>query len=204
MFILAIVMVLSVATAAVTVYNNNSKADVLQESVVDKEVDEETTDEDIAGEDEKIDDEKNEDQQVTDNEKTEDEQVTEDDTATEDEKNEEKEQNIINPKEVRFMQSSIKNQTGEYTVLGNAEALKAGTLKPEDMPLIRLWKDDDGKIWTLDHRRLAAFRLAELESVPFVWATEEEVNNQMWKMTTTTDGLTIRLKLGKGKNMTVE
>lgn len=32
--------------------------------------------------------------------------------------------NTVNPKDVNFMQRSIKNQTGEHTVLGNAEALK--------------------------------------------------------------------------------
>jgi len=29
------------------------------------------------------------------------------------------------------MQSSIKNATGEFTVLGNAQALKSGALNPE-------------------------------------------------------------------------
>ena len=50
------------------------------------------------------------------------------------------------------MQSSIKNQTGEHTVLGNAEALKSGALKATDLPEIRIWQDADGKLWTLDHR----------------------------------------------------
>ena len=38
------------------------------------------------------------------------------------------------------MQSSIKNQTGEHTVLGNAEALKSGALKATDLPEIRIWQ----------------------------------------------------------------
>lgn len=100
------------------------------------------------------------------------------------------------------MQSSIKNQTGEYTVLGNAEALKNGVLKATDLPEIRIWQDADGKLWTLDHRRLAAFRIAELDSVPFRWATDEEVTNQMWKMTTKTNGISVKLKLGNGQSMT--
>ncbi len=94
----------------------------------------------------------------------------------------------IDPKEVNFMQSSIKNKTGEYTVLGNAKALKNGILKASGLPNIRIWKDANGKIWTLDHRRLAAFRLAGLEAVPFQWATNKEVVKQMWKMTTETGG----------------
>ncbi len=110
----------------------------------------------------------------------------------------------INPKDVRYMQSSIKNQTGEYTVLGNAEALLNGTLKPSALPPIKIWKDNLGKIWTLDHRRLAAFKLAGLDSVPFKWASPNEVANQMWKMTTKTDGKSIILKLGDGIKKVLE
>lgn len=102
------------------------------------------------------------------------------------------------------MQSSIKNQTGEYTVLGNAEALKSGALKATDLPEIRIWKDVDGKLWTLDHRRLAAYRIAELDRVPFKWASDEEIANQMWKMTTKTNGTSVNLKLGNGQNMIIK
>ena len=112
--------------------------------------------------------------------------------------------NTVNPKDVNFMQSSIKNQTGEHTVLGNAEALKSSALKATDLPEIRIWQDADGKLWTLDHRRLAAFRMAELDSVPFRWATDEEVANQMWKMTTKTNGISIKLKLADGQSMTIQ
>ena len=51
---------------------------------------------------------------------------------------------------------SIKNLTGEHTVLGNAEALKNGTLQATDSPEIQIWQDVDGKLWTLDHRRLGS------------------------------------------------
>ncbi|MBP3458390.1 MAG: hypothetical protein J6K58_04210 [Lachnospiraceae bacterium] len=59
--------------------------------------------------------------------------------------------------DVNSMQSSTKNQTGEHTVLGNAAAFKNATLQATDFPEIRIWQDADGKLWTLDHRRLAAF-----------------------------------------------
>ena len=39
---------------------------------------------------------------------------------------------------IHFMQSSIKNKTGNYTVLGNAEALKNKTLLVSDLPLINV------------------------------------------------------------------
>jgi hypothetical protein len=110
---------------------------------------------------------------------------------------------VLNPNEVHFMQSSIKNTTGEYTVLGNAEGLKTGTLSPTVLR-ITVWQDASGKIWTLDHRRLAAFRLAGLTEVPVQWATPEQVQSQMWKMSTNNGGTSIRLKLGDGQSKTVK
>jgi hypothetical protein len=38
------------------------------------------------------------------------------------------------------MQSSIKNTTGEFTVLGNAEALANGSLNPNVLRM-NVWKD---------------------------------------------------------------
>jgi len=110
----------------------------------------------------------------------------------------------LNPNRISFMQSSIKNQTGEFTVLGNAEALKVGTLKATDLSSIRVWADDSGKIWTLDHRRLGSFRLAEVREVPVQWASPRTVQEEMWKMTTKTGGSSIRLKLGNGQNVIIK
>ena len=109
----------------------------------------------------------------------------------------------INPQKVKYMQSSIKNQTGNHTVIGNAKALKNGTLKPSDLPEIRIWKDCDGNLWTLDHRRLASYKLAGVEEVPFRWASDEEVCKEIWKMTTTTGGESIKLKFGNGKSIII-
>ncbi|GAA4321039.1 hypothetical protein GCM10023184_06540 [Flaviaesturariibacter amylovorans] len=108
----------------------------------------------------------------------------------------------LNPNEIHFMQSSIKNTTGEFTVLGNAEALSAGTLNPNVLR-INVWKDATGKIWTLDHRRLAAFRLSGLNKVPVNWASKSQVQSQMWKMTTKNGGTSIKLKFSDGTNQVV-
>ncbi|WP_336704348.1 DUF6443 domain-containing protein [Chryseobacterium indologenes] len=110
---------------------------------------------------------------------------------------------VMNPKDIHFMQSSIKNSTGEFTVLGNAESLKAGTLNPEILRM-NVWKDQAGKVWTLDHRRLGAFKLSGLNEAPINWATAKEVKNQMWKMTTKNGGTSVKLKLGDGKNMIIK
>ena len=82
--------------------------------------------------------------------------------------------------------------------------IKNGTLQDTDLLEIRIWQDVDGKLWTLDHRRLAAFRIAELDSVPFRRATDEEIAGQMWKMTTKTNGTSIKLKLGNGESITIQ
>lgn len=101
------------------------------------------------------------------------------------------------------MQNSIKNQTGDYTVLENAQKLRDGILKPNDLPEIRIWKDSTGNLWSLGHRRLAAFKMAGLDEVPFKWATDEEVSGQMWKMTTKTEGTSIKLKLEDGSSIVI-
>ncbi|MCC5945594.1 MAG: hypothetical protein JJT94_11720 [Bernardetiaceae bacterium] len=101
------------------------------------------------------------------------------------------------------MQSSIKNQTGNYTVLQNAKDLVDGTLKPE-LLRVRVWQDMSGKVWTLDHRRLASFRLAGLNKIPITWAKPSEIEKSMWKMTTRTQGHSIRLKLGKNQNQIIK
>lgn len=106
------------------------------------------------------------------------------------------------PKKIHFMQSSIKNQTGDFTVLKNAEDLKSGILDPEVLK-INIWEDEAGKLWTLDHRRLAAFRLAGTK-VPADLAPSSIVKQQMWKMTTKNGGKSIKLKLGDGKSMIIE
>jgi hypothetical protein len=47
---------------------------------------------------------------------------------------------VLNPNEIHLMQSSIKNTTGEFTVLGNAEALANGSLNPNVLRM-NVWKD---------------------------------------------------------------
>ena len=105
---------------------------------------------------------------------------------------------------IYFMQSSIKNKTGNYTVLGNAEALKNKTLLVSDLPLINVWKDSSVKIWTLDHRRLAAFKEAGIIEVPVNWADEQTVQHQMWKMTTKNGGESVILKVEDGTRKTID
>jgi hypothetical protein len=48
----------------------------------------------------------------------------------------------------------------------------------------------EGRLYTLDNRRLEAFRRAGLE-VPYRMATPDEADSERWKFTTTNQGLSV-------------
>ena len=97
--------------------------------------------------------------------------------------------------EMHFMQSSAKNQTGEYSVISNAVRLRTGRLNPEILKF-RIWRDKTGKIWTLDHRRLAAFRLAKVKCAPVEVVENPSRREVARKMSTKNGGTSMRLKIG--------
>lgn len=94
---------------------------------------------------------------------------------------------------IQHMQNSISNPTENYFVLYNAKLVKSGAL---ELPPIKVWKNldpDAPGIWTLDHRRLAAYQLAGVKEIKVEWASPKEVVGDSFKMGTTT----------KGKDLTV-
>jgi hypothetical protein len=98
---------------------------------------------------------------------------------------------------VHYMQGNADNQSGKYTVVGNAKALRAGTLKTSDLPPLQVWKDHTGKVWSLDHRRLAAYQLADVvEYVPVVFVERAAVVNDNFKFSTFTDGKSMLIEFG--------
>ena len=106
---------------------------------------------------------------------------------------------VVDAKEIRFSQISAQNDSdGGYTVINNAKALKEGTLKVTDLPKLRVWRDEDGKIWTLDHRRLAAMRLSgAVDDIEVEFVAEEIVKAQQFKFSTQTDGKSIMINFKK-------
>lgn len=54
----------------------------------------------------------------------------------------------------------------------------------------------DGKLYSLDNRRLAAFQEAGVE-MPYRMATPQEIVQQQWKFTTTNDGISIIMRGGR-------
>jgi len=99
----------------------------------------------------------------------------------------------IDPFSVRFSQASVssKFRTGG-SIDELADALRRGTVMPNEVPPIRL-VNRDGVLYTLDNRRLEAFRRAEV-NVPYRMATDAEVAGESWKFTTSNGGETIRVR----------
>jgi len=73
-----------------------------------------------------------------------------------------------NPLDIRFTQSTASQNfsTGGHTITSTAEQLRKGKT-PEELgiPTIRV-VEKDGKLWTLDNRRLATFQAAGLKDIP--------------------------------------
>lgn len=100
---------------------------------------------------------------------------------------------VISPSAVRFSQDSAKGAfSGGGSIQGMADALRSGALKAGQVPAIRL-VERNGKLFSLDNRRLEAFRRAEMD-VPYRMATPEEAAREVWKFTTRNDGVSIRIR----------
>lgn len=102
----------------------------------------------------------------------------------------------IDPHLVRFSQRSAKFifSDGVNTIASLATALREGRIDLERFPPIRL-VEKDGRLFTLDHRRLEAFRRANV-TIPYRMATPKEAAKESWKFTTRNDGLSVT---GKGE-----
>jgi hypothetical protein len=99
----------------------------------------------------------------------------------------------IDPAAVRFSQSSIRPSfSSGGTIEDLAEGLRNGSVDPAKLPPIRL-VDRKGVLYTLDNRRLWAFRQARIP-IPYRMATPEEVVAEAWKFTTKNGGTSIRVR----------
>ena len=72
------------------------------------------------------------------------------------------------------------------------EGLKNGTTAAESVPPIRIL-ERDGKLFTLDNRRLDSFRRAGVD-IPYQMATPKEIADEAWKFSTKNGGISIRVK----------
>lgn len=110
-------------------------------------------------------------------------------------------------RDIHFMQNNVSNNYGDakYTVVGNARDIRDGKLNPDQLPVIGVWRDTTGKIWTVDHRRLAALILSgKVESVNVRWVGKDEVDRQTYKMSTLSEGNFMYLTAKRKQSIIVE
>jgi hypothetical protein len=99
----------------------------------------------------------------------------------------------LDPNEIRFSQASINYRFREGGTIDDlAEGLRTGRIRPENLPPLRL-VELHGQIFTLDNRRLEAFRRAGMKVI-WRWATPEELAAQAWKFTTINEGISVRIR----------
>ena len=99
----------------------------------------------------------------------------------------------IDPRIVRFSQNSIKSTFRDGRTIDTlARGLISGTIPLESVPPIRL-VEKDGNLYSLDNRRLEAFRRTGIH-VPYRMATADEERNETYKFTTMNEGNSIRVR----------
>jgi hypothetical protein len=99
----------------------------------------------------------------------------------------------MDPNSVRFSQASIAYRFKDGTTIDDlATGLANGSIRSEEVAPLRL-VERNGLFYTLDNRRLEAFRRARL---PILWrmATEEEIAAEAWKFTTANEGVSARIR----------
>ncbi|WP_216892161.1 putative T7SS-secreted protein [Nocardia alni] len=97
------------------------------------------------------------------------------------------------PRAVRFTQDSVSSQfRNQGSVFDLADALRSGDVAPSEIPPIRVF-EKNGDLYTLDNRRLLAFQMADVH-VPYTMATPQEIARDAFKMTSKTDGQSIRIR----------
>ena len=126
----------------------------------------------------------------------------------------------MDPNNIGFTQGEISDQGNGYTVTGNIDQLKAGTLDPNQMgnpirvfqktPEMNSWGPKtkygytgdpenliDGAWYSLDNRRLYAFQQAGVERIAVQVVDDLAIiKNQRWKFDTTSWGIDITLRRG--------
>ena len=100
---------------------------------------------------------------------------------------------LLNPQSIRFSQASIKTTFRDGTSIDElAIDLQSGRISTRDVPPIRVfaWQ---GILFTLDNRRLEAFRRAGVD-IPVRVDTPQEMAEEAWKFTTQNAGKSVRIR----------
>lgn len=110
-------------------------------------------------------------------------------------------------KQIHFMQNTAHTlfHNNKYDVITDARLFKQHKLSFKTTPIIRVWQDTTGVIWSLDHRRLASILLAgNIKTIPVKWATEKEVLANKKEYTTRTQGRSIIIYLTRNLGLVIE
>lgn len=100
----------------------------------------------------------------------------------------------IDPKTIRFSQDNIKKTFQEGgSIEDMTKALKEGKLKAEDVPPIKI-VEKDGKIYSLDNRRLKAFQDAGVDIHYEKVKLEDLSKNDMKKFSTENEGTSVEIR----------
>lgn len=92
----------------------------------------------------------------------------------------------------RFVRTGPQGKQVAYPLERLVEALKTGEISASSLPPVRIFAEN-GKIYTLDHRRLVAGRLAGVR-IPFRLATGEEVLRESFKRTGNVESGRIKIR----------
>ncbi|WP_432401409.1 hypothetical protein [Wukongibacter sp. M2B1] len=99
----------------------------------------------------------------------------------------------IDPKKVRFTQSSISKKFGNKDMIDEAiKGLKSGEIKNSDFNAIEVF-ELDGKIYSLDNRRLYVHQKSG-KKIKYKFVSNSTVLDDFWKFTTKNDGTSIRVR----------
>jgi RHS repeat-associated protein len=117
------------------------------------------------------------------------------------------------------IQDATGRVVGRYTVEDNIQALQSGTMTPDDFPAIRVfvktpemndwgpmqggprgrfWGDpanlENGRVYSLDNRRLYVFQQAEVTDIPVKWVQMREIYKTRWHFDTPNGGTSIEVR----------
>ncbi len=103
----------------------------------------------------------------------------------------------MDPSDIRFTQDSISNTFQDGSAVDDmVNGLKNGTIDPKNVKPIRVFQQN-GKIYSLDNRRLYAFKQAGMDNIRVKWVNpKNKTISQKIAMhfTTKTDGLSIIMR----------
>lgn len=100
--------------------------------------------------------------------------------------------------DIRFMQDSASGvfQDNKRDIIELARQIQKDPASIEKLPKIEVWQDEQGRIWTINHRRLIAMILSGIVlKIPVIFADEATVQKNRHEFTTTTNGKTINIWL---------